>query len=167
MKHIWKYLSLICYELFAAALVCSLIKGITGLIAGGVFLLIVSVMMGVGRLENSDVKCPLLLDLMIMAVNFGLIANINYWPFTVSLGLGAAFDIINRIVYKTYNTESIAAFIKTEFRFPADLELVSLLLFGFVVYEHDMYRNPVVWVIIAIILIDFIRQKLEKRHLAK
>ena len=167
MKHIWKYLSLICYELFAAFLVWALIKGTAGLVAALIFIAIVSVLMFVGRIENSDVKCPLLLDLLIISSNFWLVLNVNYWPITVSLGLGALFDIVNRIVNKTYNTKSVWSFIKTEFRFPADLELVTLIILAIGAYEHNAYRDPILLLVMAVIFIDFIRQKHEKRHLAK
>lgn len=167
MKHIWKYLSLICYELFAAFLVWALIKGTAGLVAALIFIVIVSVLMFVGRIENSDVKCPLLLDLLIISSNFWLVLNVNYWPITVSLGLGALFDIVNRIVNKTYNTKSVWSFIKTEFRFPADLELVTLIILAIEAYEHNYYGNPLVWLVFVLILADCIRQKRSKKHLVK
>ena len=167
MKHIWKYLSLVCYELAAAIVIWTVFKGTAGFVAACVFLAVVTLILIVAKVENNDIKCPLLVDLLILSANFALLHNEYFWPLTVPMGLGAAFDIINRVANKTYNTESVSAFLKSEFRLPADLEIILVLFIVIGAWEEKGFGNPIVWIVLALVLADFVRQKFLKKRLVK
>lgn len=158
MKKIWKYLSMFFYCGFTALLLGYFVGGTEGIIAGCVLMAILIVMMRYDGVKSGDISSSLLINLAMIASNFILFEMPELWPFTVTLGIGAVFDIIHKIVNKLYDTSSLSAFLKSEMRIAPELELAIAAACVFSMYLEDMLGNPYAWIIPAVLLIDIFRQ---------
>ena len=158
MKKIWKYLSMFFYCGFTALLLGYFVGGTEGIIAGCVLMAILIVMMRYDGVKSGDISSSLLINLVMIASNFILLEMPELWPFTVTLGVGAVFDIIHKIANKLYDTSSLSAFLKSEMRIAPELELAIAAACVFSMYLEDVLGNPYAWIIPAVLLIDIFRQ---------
>lgn len=159
MKNSWKYLSMFFNCGFTALLLGYFVGGIAGIIAGCMLMTILIIMMCYEGVRSGDIRSTLLLNLLMIATNFILLERPEFWPFTMTLGAGAVFDIIHKIVNKLYDTSSLSAFLKSEIRIEPELELAVVIVSAFLIYSEEAYGNPYVWIISVVLLIDFFRQK--------
>lgn len=147
-----------CYCSFFAVLAGFLVGGTAGIVTAAILMVLVILFMIFKGVLDKDIRSTLLVDLAVIATNFMMLYDVNYWIFTVPVSLGAFFHIISRIAVKGYNTESLSAFLGKELRVPAGLEVALMVFLFILILKDDLLTDPYAWILMALLFADFLRQ---------
>lgn len=134
-----------------------------GLIAIGIFLLILLFLCRSG-VSSKDVSSTLLMDILLIASPLFIFwSEPKMIPFFLLTGLDGALCLIYWFVRKGYEGKTPGTLLREEFRLPAFMDLILILWIVNDGIEDRMYPYPLFWIILALPVIDLIRNVLSGR----
>lgn len=163
MKRLCKSLIMLCYSIAMAWLAWAVIEGTAGIVTGLAILILVIVFMIKDEVAEKDISSPLLLNLICILSNLVCIRYPEVLPLTISVGAAGILGITYWIYTKKYAGKTLLEILDEELRFPPLLDVLGILIIaGNAIKEKDL-GNPVVWIIIALLLADLVRQQVFRR----
>ncbi len=117
-------------------------------------------------LEMKELRISLLFDVFIICVGVGFAiqfqGKIQILPVGVACCLMGVLDAIYWFSINRNSGKSFRTIIKEEFRFPAELDMVMIVLWIYDSVMEKDFGKPLEWLFVAFLVFDYIRQKKDR-----